>query len=221
MKITNWDKWQTFRKDRGTPPWIKVYRNLLSNEQWVSLTDTEKGHLVSIWILAADKNGSIPDEPKMIKRMAMLDSNPNINKFIELGFLSTTCQPTGNHELDSCPQHDTPEESRDRVEKSRGEKSKPIPAFSKPTHDEINKYAFDKKLNLEGFFDYYESNGWKVGKNPMKNWEAAGRNWHKNQNSFRSQQKEPDFDDTSTQWAEDVITGKTNFLFGGSNENNS
>ncbi len=59
MEIANWDKWQTFRKDRGTPPWIKVYRNLLSNEQWVELTDSEKGQLVSIWILAADKNGQI------------------------------------------------------------------------------------------------------------------------------------------------------------------
>jgi len=123
MIIANWDKWQTFRKDRGTPPWIKVYRNLLSNEQWVELTDCEKGHLVSIWILAADKKGVIPDSPKMIQRMAMLDTKPNINKFIELGFLTTTCQPPNNHENKLCPQSDAPEESRDRVEESTATKS--------------------------------------------------------------------------------------------------
>lgn len=123
MIVSNWDKWQTFRKDRGTPPWIKVYRNLLSNEQWVELSDSEKGHLVSIWILAADKKGMIPDSPKMIQRMAMLDSKPNINKFIELGFLTTTCQPLDNHENNLCPQHDAPEESRDRGEESREDKS--------------------------------------------------------------------------------------------------
>lgn len=116
MKVENWDKWQTFRKDRGTPPWIKVYRNLLSNEQWVELSDSEKGQLISIWILAADKNGHIPDNPKMIQRMAMLDSKPNLNKFIELEFLSTTCQPPDNQEKKLCPQSDTPEKSRDRVE---------------------------------------------------------------------------------------------------------
>ena len=27
------------------------------------------------------------------------------------------------------------------------------------------------------FFDYYESNGWQVGKNKMKDWKAGGRGW--------------------------------------------
>lgn len=31
----------------------------------------------------------------------------------------------------------------------------------------------------EKFFDYYQSNGWKVGKNIMKDWKAAARNWCK------------------------------------------
>jgi hypothetical protein len=30
------------------------------------------------------------------------------------------------------------------------------------------------------FWDYYESNGWKVGRNPMKDWKAAVRNWQRN-----------------------------------------
>ena len=122
MKVCNWDKWQTFRKDRGAPPWIKVHRNLMSNEEWAELTDSEKGQLISIWILAADKNGVIPDSSKMIQRMAMLDSKPNINKFIELGFLSTTCQPDDNQGIKPQQQSDAPEESRGeerRVEESR------------------------------------------------------------------------------------------------------
>jgi hypothetical protein len=123
MEIANWDKWQTFRKDRGTPPWIKVYRNLLSNEQWVELTDSEKGQLVSIWILAADKNGQIPDSPKMIQRMAMLDSLPNLSKFIELGFLTPSCQPLDNHEIKPSPQVDAPEKSRAETDKSREEET--------------------------------------------------------------------------------------------------
>ena len=38
----------------------------------------------------------------------------------------------------------------------------------------------------EGFFNYYESNGWKVGKNPMKDWQAASRNWIKNSKNYKS-----------------------------------
>jgi hypothetical protein len=124
MEIANWDKWQTFRKDRGTPPWIKVYRNLLSNEQWVELTDSEKGQLVSIWMLAADKNGQIPDSPKMIQRMAMLDSLPSLSKFIDLGFLTPSCQPLDNHKIKPCPQVDAPEKRRVETDESRVDKSK-------------------------------------------------------------------------------------------------
>ena len=29
-------------------------------------------------------------------------------------------------------------------------------------------------------YNYYEANGWRVGKNPMKDWKAAARNWMKN-----------------------------------------
>ena len=40
------------------------------------------------------------------------------------------------------------------------------------------------KTEAEKFFNYYESNGWKVGKNPMKNWRAAANNWITNTNTY-------------------------------------
>jgi uncharacterized phage protein (TIGR02220 family) len=92
LLINGWERWQTYRSNRGTPPWIKVYRNLLSNQEWALLSDSEKGQLVSIWILAADKKGVIPANGKIIQKMCQLDSQPNISKFIELGFL----QPNGD-----------------------------------------------------------------------------------------------------------------------------
>ena len=42
----------------------------------------------------------------------------------------------------------------------------------------------DGKIEAEKFFNYYESNGWKVGKNPMKNWKAAANNWITNTNKY-------------------------------------
>ena len=60
-----------------------------------------------------------------------------------------------------------------------GEK-KPAKRFQKPTLDEL--IAYKQKANLaltdcEAFFDFYESKGWVIGKNPMKDWQAAMRNW--------------------------------------------
>jgi hypothetical protein len=188
MKISNWDTWQTFRKDRGTPPWIKVYRNLLSNEQWVELTDSEKGHLVSIWILAADKDGTIPDSPKMIQRMAMLDALPNLSKFIELGFLTTTCQPHDNQEIKPCPQHDAPEESR--VEESRVEKRQSS-RFTPPVLEEVISYCRERKNNVEAnnFLNHYEANGWMRGKTKIKDWKACIRTWEAKDNNNQPAQK--------------------------------
>ena len=53
--------------------------------------------------------------------------------------------------------------------------------FIPPAPEDVMDYAFEKGLSIdaEKFCDYYESNGWKVGRNPMKDWRAAVRNWAK------------------------------------------
>lgn len=54
--------------------------------------------------------------------------------------------------------------------------------FIKPTIEDIEDYINEKgyRVDAHKFYDYYESNGWKVGKNPMKDWKAAIRNWARN-----------------------------------------
>lgn len=55
--------------------------------------------------------------------------------------------------------------------------------FIKPTLEEIKQYCIERNnnVNAEQFFDYYESNGWKVGKNSMKDWKAAVRTWERSE----------------------------------------
>ncbi|MCQ2587952.1 MAG: hypothetical protein MJ174_07540 [Treponema sp.] len=54
--------------------------------------------------------------------------------------------------------------------------------FIKPTVEELQKYIGENKLNVDvqSFLDYYNGNGWKVGKNPMKDWQATVRRWNRN-----------------------------------------
>lgn len=47
--------------------------------------------------------------------------------------------------------------------------------FIKPNIEEI-KQEFPN-FNAEHFFNYYESNGWMVGRNKMKDWKATVKNW--------------------------------------------
>lgn len=53
--------------------------------------------------------------------------------------------------------------------------------FKKPTLEEVKQYCLERNNNIdpESFIDYYNSNGWKVGKNPMKDWKATIRTWEK------------------------------------------
>ena len=54
--------------------------------------------------------------------------------------------------------------------------------FVKPTVEEIAAFCKEKKININvnKFFLHYESNGWHVGKSPMKSWKAAVQKWAEN-----------------------------------------
>lgn len=72
--------------------------------------------------------------------------------------------------------------------------------FVKPTVEDIRAYCSERKNNVnpERFYNYYESNGWMVGKNKMKNWKAAVLTWEGNQNkgnyTYKPQQSSDDLD---------------------------
>ena len=86
----------------------------------------------------------------------------------------------------------------DECEKPHSPKRK---TFTKPTIDEIQDYCIERNnnVNAEQFFDYYESNGWKVGKNSMKDWKAAVRTWE------RSEYRKPNSKKNSKEDAINVV----------------
>lgn len=73
--------------------------------------------------------------------------------------------------------------------------------FIKPTLEEIKQYCIERgnKVDAQHFFDYYESNGWRVGKNSMKNWQAAVRTWE------RSEYRKPNSKKNSKEDAINVV----------------
>ena len=82
--------------------------------------------------------------------------------------------------------------------------------FVKPTIDEIQDYCIERNnnVNAEQFYDHYESNGWKVGKNSMKDWKAAVRTWE------RSEYRKPNSKKNSKEDAINVVNNLMNKLGG-------
>ena len=70
---------------------------------------------------------------------------------------------------------------KDKIDKDKDKKKEgsPVTRFSKPSLEELQSFITEKgyTFQAESFYGYYESNGWKVGKNPMKNWKACCITW--------------------------------------------
>ena len=74
------------------------------------------------------------------------------------------------------------EEERDAPKvaaRSREAPRKESTRFQKPHFEEVLAYFVSERAgnHAKKYYDYYESNGWRVGKNPMRNWQASARNW--------------------------------------------
>lgn len=85
-------------------------------------------------------------------------------------------------ELEKEKELETEEANASTCVRACEDEKKPAKRFQKPTLDEL--IAYKQKANLaltdcEAFYDFYESKGWVIGKNPMKDWQAAMRNWER------------------------------------------
>lgn len=127
LQVRNWSKHQSWRSDRGQPPWIKIYRALLRDVDWISLSDAQRGQLVSIWMLAADRNGEVPNDPKIIRKLCQLDDEPDLEALQNAGFLlDASLTPTWRHDDANVTTQSRVEEKRE--EQNRTEEISPDPS---------------------------------------------------------------------------------------------
>lgn len=145
---------------------------------------------------------------KLLKR---LDSSMTSNKKMR-ELITNAKNEQINHDtvmIPSCHNHDSIMQEEKRREEKRqdridiyntGDYSQPFPedektqikqthtVFKKPTVEEISNYCKERNnfVDAQRFFDFYESKGWKIGKNSMKDWKAAVRNWERNENQYHS-----------------------------------
>jgi hypothetical protein len=72
IRIKNWHQFQHF-KDRR-PPWVKLYRDLLDDLEWHELDSKAAKVLVSLWLIASENDGELPDMKKLAFRLRMTES---------------------------------------------------------------------------------------------------------------------------------------------------
>ena len=65
--------------------------------------------------------------------------------------------------------------------------------FSPPSVDDVRAYCTENgfRVDPDRFVDFYTSNGWRVGKNPMKDWKAAVRSWERKEKQNGKTESKP------------------------------
>lgn len=79
------------------------------------------------------------------------------------------------------------------LEKGKSEDKKTARTrFTPPTLEDVKAYCIERGNNVDAqrFIDYYTANGWKVGKNPMKDWKASVRTWERNSYNDKASQQQ-------------------------------
>ena len=92
------------------------------------------------------------------------------------------------------PSHTIPSHTKEKGKRTR---------FRPPSLDEIRDYVDSHGLDAvdpEGFHAYYESNGWKVGKNPMKSWTAALHSWQRRDQGKPSSERKEMLDELAAEF---------------------
>lgn len=179
LTVKNWAEYQHY-KDRN-PPWIKLYKDQFQDYEFGCLQDASKLLALCIMTLAArDKHGKVPADFAWIKKQGNLSDLIQEEHLLELvnkGFVIDA-----SNVLAMCKQDASMKtETETLKEKYEIDKSISKKKFKKPTIKEIEDYCRERKNSVspERFFDFYESKGWKVGNNSMKDWQAAVRNWER------------------------------------------
>jgi hypothetical protein len=95
------------------------------------------------------------------------------------------------------------DEIRLDTEENKSREEPPIESahtrFKKPTLQEVLDYCKERRntVNAQRFIDYYESKGWKVGRDGMKDWKASVRTW---ETSEKAKPSPPSYSVTLPDW---------------------
>jgi len=184
LKIKNWEKFQHYK--HRSPPWIKLHVSTLNDIGFMSLSDSNKGILVQLWILASENGGELPDDHTELC-FRLRKTSVDLKPFIDSGLIidASTLQADA-----SKPQADADtEKSRVETEESIGdtpEEPKPYRAFGKLSITEVQMLKLKKDFNLsvaevDDLLDRIEN---YAGNKKYNSLYLTARNWARKDNLY-------------------------------------
>ena len=159
-------------KTKLSPSAIKRARNALKQVGLIDFT-ARKGNQSTVYHFVSMSKFAVLYEPQSGLQSALQDEPQSEPRTVPQTVPQTVSQSGRNI------RHKTKDKDVDLKEsKTKKVSSK----FVKPSVDEVIAYCKERNNQVDAsrFVDYYDANGWRIGKNPMKDWKAAVRTWERN-----------------------------------------
>lgn len=186
--------------------YIKLEKRLLNDSRWWTMSDDAQLVYIKLLLLAAETYNKIPLNDIVLirsirsglsskdfarclgeisKNFPKLKKNKHFRYFDEFDTKTNWVNPKEFPGISPGVTKVAVYKEKEKDKKKEKEKDGPHPSF-----EDINEVLKDEKL-ASSFLDHYQANGWKVGRNPMKDWKAAARNWQRRQGEFSKNGKSP------------------------------
>jgi DNA-binding transcriptional MerR regulator len=186
--MTGWIKihrkfldWEWFNKSEAVH--LFMYLVLKANHkdgQWQGI-DIKKGQFVtSFGKISTDTGISLQTIRTLLKKFEK-SNEINIqttNKYSVITICKYECYQKEN---ETTNEQLTNEQQTTNNQLTTNKNEKNEKKFIIPTFNDVLEYCMQNNLDVDGvkFINFYESKGWMVGKNKMKDWKAAIRTWVK------------------------------------------
>ena len=192
------------------PRYLKWWLDLLMLAEWKDSKRLVKSVLVTIkrgqliasvhylqerWVYKDDDGVKRrPSEHTILKFLSLLEADQMISRskhpvtratIIAIVNYDDYQQNNATGCNDGCNDPCTEDKNNKNIKDNReGKSGKSEKCFSPPSIEEVDSYIREKgyTVDAERFVNFYESKGWYVGKNKMKNWRAAVATWQKEDN---------------------------------------
>lgn len=209
-KFTRWQAWQDLIRLACFKPYKSHIRGVLIEHE-IGCVYESQDNLARRWQWSKGKVVRFLKELESDGRIELQKSNVincisvvNYAKYQQNGTTNDTTDCTTNGTTNRTTNGSTHKEDikkdkediKNILESSSLTQDKPpkrkVEVFEKPSVEEVKAYAISKgysNFDAEHFWNYYESNGWRVGKSPMKSWKSAVVTWTKRDNQIINNQQ--------------------------------
>ncbi len=133
--VKNFAKFQHYR-DRS-PPWIKLYGEMLEDYEFAALPDATKGQLMSIWVLASRMANKLPWDPQFIGAKINANQPVDLAAMEAAGFIVPYNHEAALGKREDWPSRYVPDEVRAAVFERDGHKCRRCPATERLELDHI------------------------------------------------------------------------------------